>query len=102
MDRHTKLDTLEGLRRRLSELGADSAILDDALEVSTEYSSLVIDRDGDGWHFRHSSDPLYFSPEDPTACPRLWSLVIAIDWAFKSEFPGCQSGWRPTIDHADD
>jgi hypothetical protein len=102
MDRRTKLETLEGLRCRLSELGADSAILDDALEVSTEYGSLVIDHDGDGWHFRHSSDPLYFSPEDPTACPRLRNLVLAIDRAFKDEFPGCQSGWRPTIDYADD
>jgi hypothetical protein len=102
MDRRTKLETLEELWRRLSELGADCAIMDDALEVSTEYSSLVIDHDHDGWHFRHSSDPLYFSPEDPTACPRLWDLVIAIDRAFKNEFPGCQSGWRPTIEHTDD
>ena len=57
MDRRAKLETLAGLWRRLSEL-VDCAIMDDVLEVSTEYSSLAIDHDRDGWHFRHSSDPL--------------------------------------------
>ena len=70
-----KLEILEELQCRLAELGADGEIKDDALEVDTQYGCLVIDYDDDGWHFHHSSDLLYFSPEDPTVWPRLCGVL---------------------------
>jgi hypothetical protein len=98
MTRDDKLAILNDLRGALAALGMNADIRDDALEIDTEYSILAVDHDEDGWFFTHSSDPLYLVPGDDTVAPRLADLARAINRAFVDGFPGCQSGWRPSMD----